>query len=205
VAIERGDTVLYIGDDIAVEHGNITEKGREVVLGSGFSEQVIINAQNSYNSSHSNSTNDNTVENASSSEKNTADQQQETSNNKTEIKDKSARPNYTEQEIEAAWTEMEKIESTCTETRYATYSNTLTGETKSEELSLADYKYVETERKEATCTEAGSITYTCEICGDTYSEEIPALSHDYEWVTTKEASFFTLGEEQYVCNNCGDV
>lgn len=74
-AIERGDTVLYIGDDIAVEHGNITEKGREVVLGSGFSEQDIINAQNSYNSSHSNSTNDNTVENASSSEKNTADQQ----------------------------------------------------------------------------------------------------------------------------------
>ncbi|MBE5919538.1 MAG: hypothetical protein E7272_06790 [Pseudobutyrivibrio ruminis] len=126
------------------------------------------------------------------------------SNQKAEEK-KNQEPSYTAEEIAAAWVETNRVESTCTEAGHVDYSNSLTGETKSEELPLAEHKYAETERKEATCTEVGSITYTCEVCGDTYTEEVPALGHEYEWVTTKEASFFTLGEEQYVCKNCGDV
>ncbi len=126
------------------------------------------------------------------------------SNQKAEEK-KTQEPSYTAEEIEAAWVETNRVESTCTEAGHVDYSNSLTGETKSEELPLAEHKYSEIERKDATCSEAGSITYTCEICGDTYSEEIPALSHEYEWITTKEATLFASGEEQYVCKNCGDV
>lgn len=141
-----------------------------------------------------------TIDNSSSTDTAT-----ESSNKTSKSSQAKNKLEYSDEEIEAAWEETNRVESTCTEAGYIEYTNSLTNETKIEELELANHSYEEIERIESTCTEDGSVTYTCSVCGDTYTEEIPALSHDYEWVTTKEASFFTLGEEQYVCKNCGDV
>lgn len=199
-AIETGGTYTDSGKTI-IQNGKIIDYN--YLYENGITDSDIAQWQASANSNTSDNLNNGNNETTSTKEQNAAQMndttEQQTSNKGDE------KVSYTEEEIEAAWTEIERIKPTCIETGYVTYSNTLTGETKTEELPLADHKYAEKERKEATCTEAGSVTYTCEICGDTYSEEIPALGHEYEWVTTKEASFFTLGEEQYVCKNCGDV
>lgn len=202
-AIENGST-QYDNDELCVDHGKITAKGREIVLGSGFTEQDIIDAQNTYNSTHSNA--EESIATNDESQQQEIDETQENSTNKTKENVKmNTETTYSTEDIEAAWEETNRIESTCTEIGQVHYTNSITGETKTEELPLADHKYAETERKEATCTEAGAITYACEVCGDTYTEEIPALSHEYEWVTTKDATLFIPGEEQYVCKNCGDV
>ncbi len=139
------------------------------------------------------------------SNKNDSTTKNNDSENKTSKTENAKTPTYTDDEIAAAWSESERAESTCIEAGHVSYKNSLTGETKSEELPLAEHKYSEIERKDATCSEAGSVTYTCEVCGDTYSEKISPLEHDYEWVTTKEATLLTSGEEQYVCKNCGDI
>ncbi|MBO6127746.1 MAG: hypothetical protein J6P79_02485 [Pseudobutyrivibrio sp.] len=111
---------------------------------------------------------------------------------------------YTDEEIEAAWGETNRVESTCTEAGYIEYTNSLTKETKTEELELAKHQYEETERTEPTCTEEGSVTYTCSVCGNTYDETLPATGHSYEWATTKEAGLFTDGLEEEVCSICGE-
>ena len=202
-AIENGST-QYDNDELCVDHGNITAKGREIVLGSGFTEQDIIDAQNTYNSTHSNA--EESIAANDESKQQEIDKTQENSTDKTNENIKiNTEITYTAEDIEATWEETDRIESTCTKTGQVYYTNSITGETKLEELPLTDHKYAETERKEATCTEAGAITYACEVCGDTYTEEIPALGHDYEWATTKEATLFASGEEQYVCKNCGDI
>lgn len=111
---------------------------------------------------------------------------------------------YTDEEIETAWEETNRVESTCTETGFIEYTNSLTGDTKTEELELANHSYEEVEHIESTCVEDGSATYTCSVCGDTYTETLPATGHTYEWITTKEAGLFTEGLEEEVCSVCGE-
>ena len=200
--IEDGGSFSHAGTPYVVD-GQITQDGIAACKAEGVSDAEIaswgVNISNTENT-QSNIQTDNTEKITSSSQ--TKDQ---ATSSKEVIENKEKSPSYTSEEIAAAWVETNRIESTCTETGHVSYTNSLTGETKSEELPLAEHKYAETERTEALCTEAGAITYACEVCGDTYTEEIPALGHEYEWVTTKEAALFTPGEEQYVCKNCGDI
>ena len=119
-------------------------------------------------------------------------------------KQASTKSTYTEEEIEAAWEETNRVESTCTEAGYIEYTNSLTNETKTEELELAEHSYEEIERIEPTCIEDGSVTYTCLVCGDTYTETLPTTGHIYEWTTTKELGLFTEGLEEEICSVCGE-
>ncbi len=196
-SIEDGSTE-YTNGELSVDHGVITEFGKSVIYETGYTDADIAAAEAKRNASLPNS-NTPTQETSNS----VIEDNKKTTDNSQQAETK--QDSYSQEDIDAAWTESERVESTCVKVGYISYTNSITGETKTEELPLADHKYAETERKEATCTEAGSITYTCEICGDTYTEEIPALGHEYEWSTTKEATLFTPGEEQYVCKNCGDV
>ena len=89
----------------------------------------------------------------------------------------------------------DRVESTCIEKGHVDYKNSLTGETKTEELELVDHKYEKTNEVEATCTEKGLVTYTCSVCGDEYTEDTAALGHNYEWQTIEEPGLFTVGQE----------
>ena len=196
-AVETGGTCSSNGN-VGVQDGVITEYGRQVCYESGFTDADIAQWEaTAASNKKSNSSSDDTLPENNSNQNNKEESVKE--------KTKSEKEEYSDDEIESAWTETDRVESTCVMAGYVNYTNSLTGETKSEELPLAEHKYAETERKEATCTESGSITYTCEVCGDTYTEEIPALNHEYEWATTKEATLFTSGEEQYICKNCGNI
>lgn len=202
---ENGNQIFYVKDGVIVNY--------DIVYQAGVTDAEIAewSAANSSSTTTQSKTEDSSKEETPSavenkdSNKNDSTAKNNDSENKTSKTENAKAPTYTDDEIAAAWLESERAESTCIEAGHVSYTNSLTGETKSEELPLAEHKYSEIERKDATCSEAGSITYTCEVCGDTYVEEIPALSHEYEWVTTKEATLFTPGEEQYVCKNCGDV
>ncbi len=113
---------------------------------------------------------------------------------------------YTQDEIDAAWTEVNRVEATCTETGYVDYENSLTGETKTEELPLANHSYAVIETVDATCTEAGTKTYTCSVCGDSYSEEVLAKSHTAGTAeVSKEPKLFAEGESTVKCEECGEV
>ncbi|MBE5919542.1 MAG: hypothetical protein E7272_06810 [Pseudobutyrivibrio ruminis] len=199
------------GNVIFIKGGKIVNY--DIIYQTGITDAEIAewSAANSSSTTTQSKTEDSTKEETSStvenkdSNKNDSTTKNNDSENKTSKTENAKTPTYTDDEIAAAWSESERAESTCIEAGHVSYTNSLTGETKSEELPLAEHKYSEIERKDATCSEAGSITYTCEICGDTYSEEVPALGHEYEWITTKEATLFRSGEEQYVCKNCGDV
>ncbi len=131
----------------------------------------------------------------------------DTSASNTKSKEKNEKPaTYSDDEIAAAWEETEKVESTCTKEGYVEYKNTLTGDTKTEALELANHDYDESSRVEATCKNEGLVTYTCKVCGDTYSEKIYATGHDEgKWTTTKKAGLFTKGLEQRLCTKCDEV
>ena len=202
---ENGNQIFYVKDGVIVNYDIVYQAG---VTDAEIAEWSAANRSSTTTQSKTeDSTKEetpSTVENKDSS-KNDSTTKNNDSENKTSKTENAKTPTYTDDEIAAAWSESERAESTCIEAGHVSYTNSLTGETKSEELPLAEHKYSEMERKDATCSEAGLITYTCEVCGDTYTEEIPAIEHEYEWSTTKEASAFIPGEEQYICKNCGDV
>ncbi|MBE6021807.1 MAG: hypothetical protein E7231_01080 [Cellulosilyticum sp.] len=206
----KGSCTASLGDGngevVVVQNGEIVNKEILYMCGASDSDFAQWGATaNNEQSTASVSEISNSESDTSSTEpkSDTSDKSSSTAN--TKQTPNSSMGTYTEEEIDKAWEEENRLESTCTKIGQVYYTNSITGETKTEELPLADHKYAETERKEATCTEAGAITYACEVCGDTYTEEIPALGHEYEWSTTKEATLFASGEEKYICRNCGDV
>ncbi len=200
-ALLDGATDLTIDDKVVIENGVIVAPEWQYLYNS---PELAGLSQNATSNNDKNTSDSNETANGSSSKKSN-DVDKTANSNLSANTNTNTEKQYSDEEIEAAWEETDRIESTCTEIGHVHYTNSITGETKTEELPLADHNYVENERKEATCTEAGVITYACEVCGDTYTEEIPALNHEYEWVTTKEATLFTPGEEQYICKNCGDI
>ncbi len=71
-------------------------------------------------------------------------------------------------------------EATCAEVGETTYTCTLCGETRTEEIAVLEHGFVETERIPSTCVEYGVITYTCTVCEATMTEEIPEYAeHSY--------------------------
>lgn len=126
-------------------------------------------------------------------------------NNKSETKTETKKE-PTQEEIEAAWEETERVEATCTEDGKIVYTNSITGDTKEESIPAAGHDYEVTDTTEAACTEDGKNTYTCKVCGDSYEEAIPATGHtEGEWKVTKEAGLFSTGSKEVTCEKCGEV
>ncbi|MBR0430512.1 MAG: hypothetical protein IJK17_10565 [Lachnospiraceae bacterium] len=113
-------------------------------------------------------------------------------------------PTYTQEQIDAAWDEVSRTESTCAENGVITYKNSLTGKTKSEKLDLIAHTYELSSHKDATCVEEGMNTYTCSVCGDAYTEAVPIADHDYK-VTHKDATCTHEGIDTFTCSVCGDT
>ena len=112
----------------------------------------------------------------------------------------------TQEEIDAAWEETERVEATCTEDGKIVYTNSITGDVKEESIPAAGHDYEVTDTTEAACTEDGKNTYTCKVCGDAYEEAIPATGHtEGEWKVTKEAGLFSTGSKEVTCEKCGEV
>lgn len=125
--------------------------------------------------------------------------------NKTETKTETkAEP--TQEEIDAAWEETERVEATCIEDGKIVYTNSITGDVKEESIPAAGHDYEVTDTTEAACTEDGKNTYTCKVCGDAYEEAIPATGHtEGEWKVTKEAGLFSTGSKEVTCEKCGEI
>ena len=112
----------------------------------------------------------------------------------------------TQEEIDAAWEETERVEATCTEDGKIVYNNSITGDTKEESIPASGHDYEVTDATEAACTEDGKNTYTCKVCGDSYEEAIPATGHtEGEWKVTKEAGLFSTGSKAVTCEKCGEI
>ena len=126
-------------------------------------------------------------------------------NNKSETKTETKKE-PTQEEIDAAWEETERVEATCTEDGKIVYTNSITGETKEESIPASGHDYEVTDTTEAACTEDGKNTYTCKVCGASYEEAIPATGHtEGEWKVTKEAGLFSTGSKEVTCEKCGEV
>lgn len=126
-------------------------------------------------------------------------------NNKSETKTETKKE-PTQEEINAAWEETERVEATCTEDGKIVYTNSITGDVKEESIPAAGHDYEVTDTTEAACTEDGKNTYTCKVCGDAYEEAIPATGHtEGEWKVTKEAGLFSTGSKEVTCEKCGEV
>lgn len=202
-AITQGGTYIGSfgdGEVTIIEDGVI--KNYSILYEAGISDAEIAQWQ------HEASTNRSDY-NSSEADSNTSSESTNNSDNSNSLNTEKQNESvlsqtYTDEEIEAAWEETNRVESTCTEAGYIEYTNSLTKETKTEELELAKHQYEETERTEPTCTEEGTVTYTCSVCGNTYDETLPATGHSYKWVTTKEAGLFTDGLEEEVCSICGE-
>ena len=84
----------------------------------------------------------------------------------------SSTPEYTEAEIEAAWEESDRTEPTCTSEGVITYTNSITGETKTEVISALSHTEGEPEIiKKAGLFSEGKQTISCSACGELISTE----------------------------------
>ena len=71
--------------------------------------------------------------------------------------------------------------ATCTATGTKTYTCTVCGKTKTEEIAKKSHSWDDGKiTKEATCTATGTKTYTCTVCGKTKTEEIAKKAHTYD-------------------------
>ena len=208
-SIEDGGSFSHAGTPYVVD-GQITQAGIDACHNEGISDAEIAQWGANSSSSVNNNASSSDTNNTNSSEAPSSTNDTSVTNNNTSSSSTSSQAqntpevSYTEEEIEAAWEETNRVESTCSEAGYIEYTNSLTNETKVEELELAGHQYEETERIEPTCTEDGTVTYTCSVCGNTYDETLLATGHSYEWVTTKDANLFTEGLEEEACSVCGE-
>lgn len=83
-----------------------------------------------------------------------------------------------EPECEHVWGEGEVTTApTCATAGVKTYTCSVCGETKTEDVAATgEHDYVE-DVVDATCTAAGTRTYECSVCFHSYDEEIPAKDH----------------------------
>ena len=98
-------------------------------------------------------------------------------------------------------------ESTCKEAGVKTYTCSICGFEKTEEIPKTENHTFDNGKvtKEATCKEEGVKTYTCTICGTTKTEAIAkTTTHTFdEGKVTKEATCKEEGVKTYTCTICG--
>lgn len=98
--------------------------------------------------------------------------------------------------------------ATCTEKGVKTYTCTVCGATKTEEIAATGHQHTEVRNKvEATCTKEGySGDVYCTDCGTKLSSgtEIARKAHEYEERERNEANCKRDGYILFVCKACGD-
>ena len=98
--------------------------------------------------------------------------------------------------------------ATCTEKGVKTYTCTVCGATKTEEIAATGHQHTEVRNKvEATCTKEGySGDVYCTDCGTKLSSgtEIAKKAHEYEERERNEANCKRNGYILFVCKVCGD-
>ena len=98
--------------------------------------------------------------------------------------------------------------ATYTEKGAKTYTCTVCGYEKTEELPVVPHQHKWDNgkvTKAATCKTTGIKTYTCSVCGKTKTEKIPVTSQ-HKWnngKVTKAATCKTTGVKTYTCSVCG--
>lgn len=94
--------------------------------------------------------------------------------------------------------------ATCTAPGQTTFTCTVCGETKTEEIPATDHHYDDgVVTTQPTCEEPGVKTYTCIAGDDTYTEAINALGHDYDdGVVTTEPTCNDKGVKTFTCSRC---
>lgn len=96
--------------------------------------------------------------------------------------------------------------STCTEEGEKTYTCSLCGETKVENVPVIKHEYSKEKiTKQSTCVEEGEKTLTCENCGVTKTESIPKKVHLYQEEITKGSTFDEEGIKTFTCKECGNT
>jgi uncharacterized protein YjdB len=99
--------------------------------------------------------------------------------------------------------------ATCTENGVKTYTCTVCGETKTEEIEALGHSYSSewTTDKAATCTAAGSKSHHCTLCdAKTDVTEIAAIGHQWNSETvTKAATCTEAGVKTYTCTACSET
>ena len=114
------------------------------------------------------------------------------------------------EECEHVWDEgIITKDATCAEKGEMTYTCTICGETKKEEIAEIAHTVVEDEAIPATCTETGKTEGKhCSVCDEILEgqETIPALGHSWDdGVVTKEATCKETGEKEFTCEVCGET
>jgi hypothetical protein len=99
--------------------------------------------------------------------------------------------------------------ATCTKTGVKTYTCSVCGETKTEDIPVVAHAWDAGKvTTAATCTKAGVKTYTCSAGGETKTEEIAATGHSFDYTkgtVTKAATSTQTGTVVYSCANCDDT
>ena len=96
---------------------------------------------------------------------------------------------------------------TCTEAGVKTYTCTICGATREEEIAALGHSWDEgAVTTPPTCTETGVKTYTCIACGETWTEAIAATGHTEEIIEATPATCteegLTVGKR---CSVCGEI
>ncbi len=94
------------------------------------------------------------------------------------------------------------VTATCQNTGIRTYTCTVCGETREEEIPIQGHTWsAGVQTKAPTCSEVGIKEFVCTYCGEKKTEDIPMLSHVYTTKVTV-ATCTTDGYTTYTCKNC---
>ncbi len=95
------------------------------------------------------------------------------------------------------WKQTDTKEPTCTENGTVSYSCSVCGKTKEEEIEATGHSYVAVSTVEPTETEDGYTEYECSVCKDTYKGDYVLATGDTlsDWKVIKEASCTENGTE----------
>ena len=109
--------------------------------------------------------------------------------------------------VEHEWTEIDRIEATCTSKGIIYYQCPICNGSKFELYgSVKGHIWEETKTVAASCTEGGYTLYTCTGCG-AEQKTVTSDPIDHDWVFVKEISA-TCTEDGilvYECSSCGEI
>jgi len=95
----------------------------------------------------------------------------------------------------------------CTENGEKTFTCSICGKTRTEEVGKTDHVWNYVVDKEPTCETEGYESLHCAVCGDAKTgttRSLPAKGHTFgAWTTTKPATEATAGQQSHKCSVCG--